>query len=189
MSLADVKEVLRVGKVGAPKSWLHACAQLEHWSVVMATLLGAGHEAVAWLLSLTRSKALVYDRQAIADPKLPLAVLARIHLTFYAFFESVQGGGPALLPDLSTLIRELRERRLICPRLPPSMQGLIAGSGGKELYRRRQLQPCPQAPDWPRQKSGVLHPNSRLRRRAHSTGQRRTAPFLPRLSLRRPVQC
>jgi hypothetical protein len=43
MSLADVKEILRVGKVGAPKSWLHACAQLEHWTVVMALLLGAGH--------------------------------------------------------------------------------------------------------------------------------------------------
>jgi hypothetical protein len=26
MSLSDVKEILRVGKVGAPKSWLHACA-------------------------------------------------------------------------------------------------------------------------------------------------------------------
>jgi hypothetical protein len=65
MSLADVKEVLRVGKVGAPHSWLHACAQLEHWTAVMATLLGAGHSTVAWLLSLARlarSKALVFDR-------------------------------------------------------------------------------------------------------------------------------
>jgi hypothetical protein len=89
MSLADAKEVLRVGKVAAPKSWLHACAQLEHWTVMMATLLGAGHESVAWLLSLTRltrSKALVFDRQTGSDPQLPLAVLARIHLTFHAFF-------------------------------------------------------------------------------------------------------
>jgi hypothetical protein len=65
MSLADVKEVLRVGKVGAPHSWLHACAQLEHLTVLMATLLGAGHSMVAWLLSLAwlaRSKALVFDR-------------------------------------------------------------------------------------------------------------------------------
>jgi hypothetical protein len=29
MSLADVKEILGVGKVGALKSWLHTCAQLE----------------------------------------------------------------------------------------------------------------------------------------------------------------
>jgi hypothetical protein len=102
MSLADVKEIIRMGKVGA-RSWLHACAQLEHWTVVMALLLGAGHDAVAWLLSLARlarTKALVFDRQALADPQLPLAVLARIHLTFHAFFESVQGGGPALLLDL-----------------------------------------------------------------------------------------
>jgi hypothetical protein len=130
MSLADVKEVLRVGKVGAPKSWLHTCAQLEHWTVVMALLLGAGHESVAWLLSLARlarAKALVFDRQASADPQLPLAVLARIHLTFHAFFESVQGGGPALLPDLASIIRELRERRLACPRLPPAMQRLLGG--------------------------------------------------------------
>jgi hypothetical protein len=69
----------------------------------MALLLGAGHDAVAWLLSLARlarTKALVFDRQALADPQLPLAVLAQIHLTFHAFFESVQGGGPTLLPDL-----------------------------------------------------------------------------------------
>jgi hypothetical protein len=62
MSLTDVKEILRVGKVGAPKSWLHTCAQLKHWTVVMATLLGTGHESVAWLLSLAclaHSKALV----------------------------------------------------------------------------------------------------------------------------------
>jgi hypothetical protein len=131
MSLADVKEVLRVGKVGAPQSWLHACAQLEHWTVVMATVLGAGHSTVAWLLSLARlarSKALVFDRQVAADPQLPLAVLARVHLTFHAFFESVQGGGPPLLPELSGLIRELRERRLVCPRLPPSMQRLVRGA-------------------------------------------------------------
>jgi hypothetical protein len=103
MSLADVKEVLRVGKVGAPKSWLQACALLDYWTVLMATLLGTGHEAVAWLLSLarlSRTKALVFDRQVTADLKLPLAVLARIHLTFHAFFESVQGGGPVLLPDI-----------------------------------------------------------------------------------------
>jgi hypothetical protein len=65
MSLADVKEVLRVGKVGTPKSWLHAWAQLEYWTVLLAALLGAGHEAVAWLLSLARlprTKALVFDR-------------------------------------------------------------------------------------------------------------------------------
>jgi hypothetical protein len=54
MLLADVKEILRVSKVGAPKSWLHACAQLEYWSVLMATLLGTGYETVAWLLSLAR---------------------------------------------------------------------------------------------------------------------------------------
>jgi hypothetical protein len=131
MLLADVKEVLRVGKVGPPQSWLHACAQLEHWTVIMATLLGPSHPSVAWLLSLARhgrSKALVYDRQTSANPQLPLAVLARIHLMFHAFFESVQGGGPALLPDLSSLIRELRERRLVCPRLPPAMQRLL-GAG------------------------------------------------------------
>jgi hypothetical protein len=131
MSLADAKEILRVGKVSAPTNWLHACVQLEHWTVVLATLLGTGHEAVAWLLSLARlarSKALAFDRQATADPHLPLALLARVHLTFYAFFESVQGGGPALLPDLSTLIRELRERRLVCPRLPPAMQRLLGGA-------------------------------------------------------------
>jgi hypothetical protein len=54
MSLTDVKEILRVGKVGAPKSWLHTCAQLEHWTVVMATLLGTSHQSVALLLSLAR---------------------------------------------------------------------------------------------------------------------------------------
>jgi hypothetical protein len=73
----------------------------------MVTLLGAGHKSVAWLLSLARlacSKALVFDRQASAHSQLPLAVLAGIHLTFHAFFESVQSGGPALLPDLSSLI-------------------------------------------------------------------------------------
>jgi hypothetical protein len=98
----------------------------------MATLLSTGHEAVAWLLSLARlawTKALVFDCQVTADPKLPLAVLARIHLTFHAFFESLQGSGPVLLPDLSTLIRELRERRLVCPCLPPSMQGLLTSPG------------------------------------------------------------
>jgi hypothetical protein len=68
------------------------------------------------------------DRQVTADPKLPLAVLARIHMTFHAFFESMQGGGPVLLPDHSTLIRELRECRLVCPCLPPSMQGLLGGA-------------------------------------------------------------
>jgi hypothetical protein len=52
MSLADVKKILLVGKVGAPKSWLHACEQLEHWTAVMVLLLGAGHDAVTWLLSL-----------------------------------------------------------------------------------------------------------------------------------------
>jgi hypothetical protein len=127
MFLADVKEILRVGKVGAPKSWLHACAQLEHWRVVMALLLGAGHDAVAWLLSLARlarTKALVFDRQARADPQLPLAVLARIHLTFHAFFESVQGGGRPFA-DLSTIVRELRQRRLVCPWLPPAMHRLL----------------------------------------------------------------
>jgi hypothetical protein len=128
MSLSDVKEILRVGKVGAPESWLHTCAQLEHWTVVMATVLGAGHKAVAWLLSLARlarTKALVFDRQSTADPKLPLAMLTRIHLTFHAFFESVQGGGPALLPDLSSIVRELRERLLVCPLLSPAMQQLL----------------------------------------------------------------
>jgi hypothetical protein len=49
MSLSDVKEILRVGKVGAPESWLHACAQLEHWTVMMATVLGAGHESLRGL--------------------------------------------------------------------------------------------------------------------------------------------
>jgi hypothetical protein len=128
MYLADVKEILRVGKVGAPKSWLRACAQLEHWTVVLALFLGAGHDTVAWLLSLARlarTKALAFDRQASADPQLPLAVLARIHLTFHAFFESVQGGGPALLPDLSTIVWELRERRSVCPGLPPAMHRLL----------------------------------------------------------------
>jgi hypothetical protein len=95
----------------------------------MALLLGAGHDAVAWLLSLARlarTKALVFNRQALPDPQLPLAVLARIHLTFHAFFESVlQGGGPALLPDLSTIVRELRKRCLVCPRLPPAMHRLL----------------------------------------------------------------
>jgi hypothetical protein len=79
MSLLDVKEILQVGKVGALKSWLHTCAQLEHWAVIMATLLGAGHKAVAWLLSLAQlacAKALVFDRQASNDPQLPLAMLA-----------------------------------------------------------------------------------------------------------------
>jgi hypothetical protein len=130
MSLSDVKEILRVGKVGAPESWLHACAQLEHWTVMMATVLGAGHESVAWLLSLARlsqTKALVFNRQSSVDPTLPLAMLSRLHLTFHAFFESVQGGGPALLPDLSSLVRELRERRLVCPRLSPAMQRLLGG--------------------------------------------------------------
>jgi hypothetical protein len=156
MSLSDVKEILRVGKVGAPKSWLHTCAQLEYWTVIMATVLGAGHEAVAWLLSLARlarSKALVFDRQASTDPQLPLAVLARIHLTFYAFFESIQAGGPALLPDLSSLIRELRERRLVCPRLPPAMQRLMAppavvpapggGSGASARSSSADTNPAP----------------------------------------------
>lgn len=59
-----------MGKVGAPKSWLHTCAQLKHWMVVMALLLGVGHKAVAWLLSLTclfRNRALVFDRQVSSD--------------------------------------------------------------------------------------------------------------------------
>jgi hypothetical protein len=109
MSLSDVKEILRVGKVGAPKSWLHTCVHLEHWTVMMATLLGPSHEAVAWLLSLAhlaRSKALVFDRQTASGPQLPVAVLARLHLTFHAFFESIQPGG-ALMPDLATTVREL----------------------------------------------------------------------------------
>jgi hypothetical protein len=55
-------------------------------------------------------------------------MLARLHLTFHAFFESVQGGGPPLLPELLGLIRELREPRLVCPRLPPSMQRLAQGA-------------------------------------------------------------
>jgi hypothetical protein len=62
--LADIKEILQVGKVGAPQSWLHACAQLEHWTAMMALLLGAAHQLVAWVLSLTRLswvKALVFD--------------------------------------------------------------------------------------------------------------------------------
>jgi hypothetical protein len=91
---------------------------------MMALLLGAAHQSVAWLLSLTclsRSKALVFDCQATANPKLPLSVHVRLHLTFQAFFESVQGGGP-LLPDLASLIRKLQERRLACPHLPPTMQ-------------------------------------------------------------------
>jgi hypothetical protein len=129
MSLSDVKEILRVGKIGAPKNWLHSCAQIEHWTVMMALLLGTGHKSVAWLLSLARlarSKALVFDRQTASDPKLLLAVLSRIHLTFHAFFESVQTGGSVLLPDLSSVIRQLRERRLSCPRLPPAMQSWLS---------------------------------------------------------------
>jgi hypothetical protein len=55
-------------------------------------------------------------------------VLTRILLTFHTFFKSVQSGGPALLPDLSSIIRELQERRLVCPRLPPAMQKLLAGA-------------------------------------------------------------
>jgi hypothetical protein len=90
MSLADAKEVLCVGKVGAPHSWLQACAQLEHWTVaIMATMLGAGHSTVAWLLSLARLArlmALVFDRQVAANSQLPLAVLAQVHLTLHAFF-------------------------------------------------------------------------------------------------------
>uniref|UniRef100_UPI002594F152 hypothetical protein n=1 Tax=uncultured Marinobacter sp. TaxID=187379 RepID=UPI002594F152 len=45
-------------------------------------------------MRLARAKALVFDRQATANPQLPLAVLARIHLTFHAFFESLQAGDP-----------------------------------------------------------------------------------------------
>jgi hypothetical protein len=143
MSLSDVKEILRVRKVGAPKSWLHTCAQLEHWTVMMATLLGPSHEAVAWLLSLAClawSKALVFDRQTASDPQLPAAVLACLHLTFHAFFESIQSGGAALMPELATVVRELQERRLVCLHLPLAMQQLrggvspspehAAGSGG-----------------------------------------------------------
>jgi hypothetical protein len=74
----------------------------------MALLLGAGHEAIAWLFSLAHlpcSKALVFDRQVSADPQLPLlTMIARVHLTFHAFFESVQGGGLALLLDLVSFI-------------------------------------------------------------------------------------
>lgn len=71
--------------------------------------MAAGHVAsIAWLLSLAprlaQTKALVFDRQATTDTKLPLAVLARIYLTFHAFFESVQDGRPGLLPNLSSLI-------------------------------------------------------------------------------------
>lgn len=47
MSLADVKEILQVGKVGAPQSWFHACAELEHWTAMMALLLEAAHQSVA----------------------------------------------------------------------------------------------------------------------------------------------
>jgi hypothetical protein len=172
MSLADVKEVLCLGKVGAPKSWLHACAQLEYWTVLMVPLLGTGHEAVAWRLSLarlSRTKALVFDRQVTADPKLPLAVLARIHLTFHAFFESVQGGGPVLLPDLSTLIRELCERRLVCPRLPPSMQGLLGGAAspgaaGHANNSRNSTADVNPSPDWTRAKPRSLHSDCGLGR-------------------------
>jgi hypothetical protein len=32
------------------------------------------------------------------------------------------------LPDLSTIVRELRERRLVCPRLPPEMQRILGGA-------------------------------------------------------------
>jgi hypothetical protein len=57
-----------------------------------------------------------------------------------------------LLPDLSTIVRELRERRLVCPRLPPAMHRLLGlasapstpstpsgassnrGSGAKNVY-------------------------------------------------------
>jgi hypothetical protein len=122
MSLADVKEIIRVGKVGVPKSWLHVCAQLEHWTVVMALLLRAGHDAVAWLLSLARlarTWALVFDRQAPADPQLPLAVLARIHLSFHAFFESVQGGGPAKAGPLHH-----------CPGTPRAALGMPPATSG-----------------------------------------------------------
>jgi hypothetical protein len=72
---------------------------------------------------LARTKALDFDRQSSAGPQLPLAVLARIHLTFH-----VQGGGPALLPDLSSIVGELRKRRLVCHRLPPAMQRLLGGA-------------------------------------------------------------
>jgi hypothetical protein len=76
---------------------------------MMALLLGAAH-------------------QLVANPKIPLSVPVRLHLIFHAFFESVQGGGPALLPDLAGLIRKLRERRLACPHLPPVMQQLLGGA-------------------------------------------------------------
>lgn len=42
MLLADAKEILQVRKVLAPKSWLHACAQLEHWAVILTVVLGPG---------------------------------------------------------------------------------------------------------------------------------------------------
>lgn len=154
------------------------------WTVVaMATLLGASHKAVAWLLSLAhlaQSKALVYDRQATANPKLPLAVLARIHLTFNAFFESVQGGGPVLLPDLSTLIQKLHEQHLICLCLPPAMQGLLGGCprqsrrrglGDPELHCRCQFQPRVPAPDWPRAQPGIMHLDRCIFRRSYSSRQ------------------
>jgi hypothetical protein len=93
MLLVDVKEILQVGKVGMPKSWLHACTQIEHWTVVMAMLLGArSHKAITWLLSLAhvaQAKALVFKCQALTNSQLPLAVLAHIPLTFHAFFASI----------------------------------------------------------------------------------------------------
>jgi hypothetical protein len=87
--------------------------------------LGSGHSTVAWLLSLARlarSKALIFDRQVSADPQLPLAVLARVHLTFHAFFESVQtaltsralgpnpraAGAPTSLPQAAAVHAEVR---------------------------------------------------------------------------------
>jgi hypothetical protein len=155
MSLADVKEVLRVGKIAAPKTWLHACVQLEHWTVLMATFLGAGHDDVAWLLSLTRltrAKALTFDRQTTTDPQLPLMVLTRVHLTFHSLFESVQGPGPAIRPDLASIMRELREHRLACPTLPPAMQALLpraraGGPPGSPLATPSGTQPRGSGPD------------------------------------------
>jgi hypothetical protein len=60
MSLANIKGILQVGKVGVAKS----CTLVPSLSIGQKWQLCwelAGHEARTWLLSLARAKALVFD--------------------------------------------------------------------------------------------------------------------------------
>ena len=127
--LADLKTMLKAVKVAAPSSWMHGLVQVEHWTVLVATITTPTHNAVEWLQHLCaemRDNALEHDRVMQGDnPRLPLHVLRRIQLEFDAFFRSVKGRGTVYYPDLKALLQELRVGALQAPPLPAALLQVI----------------------------------------------------------------